>query len=953
MNGHEKGNEIGANLLRMVGELAAELHPRRAATRVVTMDSSLSRDLGLDSLARVELLVRVGKNLGVSLPERILGDIETPRDLLQAVLQASPAGKEAASREETLSWEEAPMPEGAIPVPHHARTLIDVVNHHVEDHPERPHIRFYSEEGPGEELSYGQLAQGAAAVAAGLQTQGLRPGEPVAIMLPTGKDYFFAFLGILRAGGVPTPIYPPVRWSQLEDHLRRHSAILKNCGAAVIITMPEAKIFAQILKAQVENLRILTTVDELAATSAVFREPQAKKEDTAFLQYTSGSTGNPKGVVLSHANLLANIRAIGAAVAVQAADVVVSWLPLYHDMGLIGAWMCSLYYGPLLVLMSPLSFISRPQRWLQAIHRFRGTISAAPNFAYELCLKRIPDEELPGFDLSSWRAACNGAEPVSPATVDNFCRKFGACGFRREAFMPVYGLAECSVGLTFPPLGRGPLIDRIARKPFMMSGRAIPAGEDDDKALQFVACGRPLPGHEIRILDAAGRELPERYEGMLQFRGPSATSGYYRNAGDTQKLIQGDWLDSGDMAYTAGGDVFITGRKKDIIIRAGRNIYPQEIEAAVGALPGIRKGNVVAFGSVDLTAGEEKLVVWAETREDDPDKLADLRREINALTMDLVETAADDVVLTPPGTILKTSSGKIRRDGNRRLYESGAIGRGTAASWRQIARITAAGVIPELRRLRRAAGEGIYALYCLSLYRLVAPFAWASIMATPQASRRWTLMRKTARFLARATFTPLIVHGLENLPRHRPSILVANHASYIDAYVMVAALPVEFGFVAKAELAGSLWKRALLKRIRTEFVERFDRLKGVEDARRLADAARAGRSLFFFAEGTFTTFPGLLPFHMGAFLAAAAANLPVIPIAIRGTRSILLGETKFPRRGMINVVIGKAIEPAAVGEAGQADVWTRALKLRELAREHILSHCGEPDLANENSPIIQ
>jgi len=447
--------------------------------------------------------------------------------------------------------------------------------------------------------------------------------------------------------------------NQMEDHMRRHSAILKNCEAKIMVIIPEAKRFVQVLKAQVESMHTLATVEELISGKSTYNKYTPAANNIAFLQYTSGSTGNPKGVMLSHANLLANIHALGDVVQVKSTDVIVSWLPLYHDMGLIGTWLSGLYYAAMLVVMSPLSFISRPQRWLWAFHRFRGTISAAPNFAYELSLKRLTDNDLQGLDLSSWRIACNGAEPVSPETVENFCRQFGKYGFKRKTMMPVYGLAECSVGLAFPPLDRDPLIDKIDRDVFVDTGHAVPSAESNEKVLRFVACGRPLPNHEVRIVDNAGRELPERYEGRLQFRGPSATSGYYHNAEDTKQLFDGDWLDSGDMAYIAGGDIFITGRKKDIIIRAGRNIYPQELKEAVGKIAGVRKGNVVVFATKDTVNQTEKLVVMAETRKENPGKQNALREEINTLAMDLVGAAADEVVLAPPGTVLKTSSGKF------------------------------------------------------------------------------------------------------------------------------------------------------------------------------------------------------------------------------------------------------------------------------------------------------
>lgn len=935
------------SLLAMVKELSIELHPRRTMKKPISMDSSLTKDLGLDSLARVELLSRVGRSFGITLPERALAGIETPRDILRAALSASSA-KTPQLHPET----EACTLGEAMPAPHSAQTLVDVVNWHVQNHPDRQHIRFYGDECADEIMTYRRLREGASAVASRLQRQGMLPGEPVAIMLPTGAEYFFAYMGILMAGGVPVPIYPPVRRSQIEDHLRRHSAILRNCGASIMIIMPEAKLFAQVLKSQAESMKSLVTVEELVSGGGTCQAPKMSGRDIAFLQYTSGSTGNPKGVVLTHANLLANIRAMGEAVQISSSDVIVSWLPLYHDMGLIGAWMSSLYYATPLVLMSPLAFIGQPLHWLQAIHRHRGTISAAPNFAYELCLKRLGDEDLQGIDLGSWRVACNGAEPVSPETVERFCRRFGSCGFRREAFMPVYGLAECSVGLTFPPLDRGPLIDRIERAPFMTGGRALPAAADDANALQFVACGRPLPGHEIRIVDGTGRELPERYEGRLQFRGPSATSGYFRNPGDTARLFQGEWLDSGDLAYIAGSDLFLTGREKDIIIRAGRNIYPQELEAAVGELPGIRKGNVVVFGTADKAAGTEKLVVLAETKEEDQEKLDMLRQDIDGLAIELTGAAADDIILAPTGTILKTSSGKIRRAGNRGLYESGRLHRGEAAAKWQYARIAMAGLAPEMRRLRRTVSERIFASYCWGIFWLLAPLTWLSVMTMPNPSWRWSIMRGIAGFLGRATFTPLTIQGKENLPRDRSCVMVANHASYLDSFVAVAAIPMEFSFVAKAELTGGFLDRAFLNRIRTEFVERFDKQKSVEDAHRIALSAAGGRSIFFFAEGTFTRIPGLLPFHMGAFLTAAEANVPVVPIAIRGTRSILLEDTKFPRRGSITVTIGRPLDPAALADDPASGLWATAIRLRDLSRDHILRHCGEPDLAEANSPLM-
>ena len=941
----DKPDEMAVRVLRLASELAAEIHPHHAPGPAITLDSSLDRDLGLDSLARVELLMRIEREFGVSLPERAFADAETPRDLFRSLLSAHPRGVSpgpSGSSKLVLGEAEA--------APHSAQTLVEVLEWHVQAHPDRPHIQLYADEDEGDVITYRQLRTGARSVAVGLQQRGLQLGEPVAIMLPTGQDYFFSFYGILLAGGIPVPIYPPVRVTQIEDHLRRHAAILANCRAAILITVPEAKPLARLLKAQATSLRSIETAKSLSSEAGLFNQPALGANDIAFLQYTSGSTGNPKGVVLTHANLLANIRTMGDAVRADPTDVFISWLPLYHDMGLIGAWLGSLYYTVLLVIMSPLAFLTRPQRWLWAIHRYQGSLSAAPNFAYELCMRKVNEEDIQGLDLGSLRIAFNGAEPVSPDTVERFCGYFGKYGFHRGAMMPVYGLAESSVGLAFPPLYRGPVIGRIQRDTFMRSGRAVPAEETDTKALRFVACGRPLPEHQIRVVDKADRELPECREGRLQFRGPSVTSGYFHNPEQTRRLFHGDWLDSGDLAYIADGEVYITGRTKDIIIRAGRNIYPHELEEALGDIARIRKGCVAVFGSRDTESTTERLVILAETREKDPEILQQLRTEINAVTLDLIGTPADDIVLAPPHTVLKTSSGKLRRAASRELYERGQIGQTRRAVYWQVTRLLFSGLAPQARRAAGAAAAAAYAGYAWLLFGMLAPVAWTAVAVLPRESWRWPVIRVAARLLARASGTRLTVHGLDNLPpSDRPCVFVVNHASYLDGAVVVASLPRTFSFVAKAELTQSLISRVFLSRLRAEFVERFEKQKGIIDARRVARAASDGRPLMFFPEGTFTRMPGLLPFYMGAFVAAVEAGVPVVPIAIRGTRSILRAYSWFPRHGAITVTIGKPIGPQDLEAPPAADAWTTALRLREAAREQILSYCGEPDLAEERS----
>ncbi|MBN1142280.1 MAG: AMP-binding protein [Deltaproteobacteria bacterium] len=943
---HER--ETAEALLRIVHDFHHEIHRGNADHLPIHLDSTFDRDLGFDSLSRMELLSRVEKHFGATLPEPLFAETDTPRDLLRAILIAgrAPAGATPPPPSSALTTATSDL------LPFAANTLNEVLEWHAAAHPDRPHIRLFSDDGEGKVITYGELSTESQTVAAGLLQLGLEPGQPVALMLPTGREYFRGFFGILAAGGIPVPVYPPARASRIEEHLQRLRGILGNCRAVILITPPDTKKTAQLLKVQVETLRHIVTIRDLSSARGGLALPAVSPDNIAFLQYTSGSTGNPKGVVLTHANLLANVRAMGARVEVDSRDVFVSWLPLYHDMGLIGSWLGSLYFAAPLVVMSPLAFLSRPLRWLQAIHRFRGTLSASPNFGYELCLRRIDDQELKGLDLSSWRAAFNGAEPVSPETLCRFRQRFEPLGFRPETMMPVYGLAENSVGLAFPSPGRIPLIDTIDREAFMRDGDAVPVPETEATALRFVACGRPLDGHQIRIVTEGGRELPDRKVGFLEFRGPSATSGYYRNPEQTARLFHGEWLNSGDLAYLAGGEVYLTGRAKDLIIRAGRNIYPPELEDAVGKIDGIRPGCVVAFGCADPDTGTEKLVIAAETRRHDENRLNQFRARINAVVADLVGEPPDEVVLAPPNAIPKTSSGKLKRAASRDLYQKGELGKPQKAVWLQMIRLTLSGLVPELRRARRRLKELLFGVYARTLFWLLAAPTWLLVALSPNPERRWKTVARIVYLLAGATGTPISVSGLENLPEaEKPCLYVSNHASYLDGPLLMATLPRRFSFVAKKELQANPLARRFLDRIGTEYVERFDAKKGTEDFQRLADRSRAGQSLCFFPEGTFTRAPGLLPFHMGAFAAAAEAGVLVVPVAIRGTRSILRANSWLPHRGALSVVIGPPLDAAALKREGE-DSWSLAIRLRDGARDCLLRSCGEPDLGRER-PLVK
>lgn len=927
-------------LLSIVRTLASELHPGDRPLRV-SLTTLLDKELGFDSLSRVELILRIERSFNVSLPQVLLAEAETPADLLRTIEAAAPAhGGTPPLKRETLP------PQDAGETPPDLVTLPEVLDWHLANHPQRPHVYLYGEGDEAQEISYADLQRNALAVAGGLQALGVCKGDRVAVMLPTSADYLYCFFGTLLIGAIPVPIYPPVRMSQLEDHLRRHAAILRNAGTLLLITLPEAKAVTRLLQAQVETMQRIVKPAELVAGRNGFAANPISAEDTAFLQYTSGSTGQPKGVILSHADLLANISAMGKAVRASSKDIFVSWLPLYHDMGLIGAWLGSLYYAMPLVLMSPLAFLGRPQRWLWAIHEYRGTLSAAPNFAYELCLNKIRDQDIAGLDLSSWRMAFNGAEPISPRTLSGFSQRFSTYGFRHESMTPVYGLAEAAVGLAFPPLNRGPLIDRVKRTLLLTSGNALPAGPSERNPLELVACGQPLPGYQIRVIDERGRELPERREGDIQFNGPSATSGYYRNPEASRELFDGAWLSTGDRGYIAGGDIYLTSRRKELIIRGGRNIYPYEAEQAVGEIAGIRKGCVAMFGTTDPVSATEKVVVVAESREHQPESLAILRQKVVATVTDLLGMPPDDVVISPPHTVLKTSSGKIRRDAIRQLYERGELNRRTRAVWQQLLRLAAGSIKPGWRRLQRRLLDNAYALYAQLLFWLLAPIVWLLVVILPGSHLRWRTMRAGARLLFLLAGINVRIEGIEQLPASGSCVLVANHSSYLDGVVLAAALPIEFAFIAKGELRKQLLPRLFLQRIGALFVERFDRQRGVEDARFSEKTLAEARSLLYFPEGTLRRAPGLLPFRMGAFTAAAGAGVPVVPIAIKGTRSILRDRSWFPHRGKVNILI---TEPVSAG----GSEWSCAIELRNQARRAILAHLDEPDLGLEKQLIAE
>lgn len=926
----------------MVGELFQQLH-HAALPRTLDIHSRLDADLGFDSLARVELLSRLERTLQLEIPQEAFGSLDTIADLLQVLTSAPGKAGAAGARAPAVT---ATQGRSALlgGEPADAGTLTEVLLWRAQRHPQATHTIMIGER-ESEVLDYATLLASARTISAGLSRYGLSPGTPVALMLPTSIGYLQTFFGVLLSGAIPVPLYPPASRAQLEEHVRRHGEILSNAGAEALITFHQAGPVARLLKSRVPALRHVLSISELARSGRLQPLPSGLSADSiALLQYTSGSTGSPKGVVLTHRQLLANIRAMGAAIDASDRDVFVSWLPLYHDMGLIGAWLGSLYYGCLLVLMPPSAFLSRPVRWLRAIHDYRGTISASPNFGYELTARRPIDEELEGLDLSCLRITFNGAEPVYAETLERFHRRFSPYGLRQEVMTPVYGLAEAGVGVTFPPCGRGPLVDHVERDALALRREALPApgrtgAQVASQTLTFVSCGRPLPGYRLRVVDAGGAELGERMEGDLQFAGPSATSGYYRNADATAALLCGEWRNTGDRAYLAGAELYITGRAKDVVIRRGRHFHPEEIESSIGNADGVRRGCVVAFGTREAETGTERLVVVAETHEAEPARRREIKADIVTRVTAAIGEPPDEVVLVEPHTVLKTSSGKLRRAATRQAYLDGSLGTAAPGPLLQWIRLTYQNGLQAARHRLDAAGRFAFGLYawCV-LVGVGVPVILLSIILRRPATI-WRLNHRAARVVLSLLQLPIQVSWQTSQDLPRPHIIVANHSSYVDNLVMAALLSQPHRFAAKAELDQVPVLRRYLRRLRTLFIERFVPGQSIAALSSLQEALRDGDSVVVFPEGTFTATTGLRPFYLGAFQAAVAAHVPVICVALRGTRSVLRDGQWWPQRRPVGVVIGAALRSAANEEPFAA-----AVSLRDAARSQILRYCGELDL---------
>lgn len=548
-----------------------------------------------------------------------------------------------------------------------AATLTHALEALSERFPDAEHVTILNGSGDEQRCTVGELHRNAQRARALMEEQGLRPGRMVVLALDTGLDLVAGYMATLFAGGVPALVAPPSnRIADLSLYREHLGGILANAQAAVLYCSPQVAAIFRGDAADHLHGAVTATPEERPAAGLEGVVP-ARPGDVATVQYSSGSTGAPKGVQLTHSAIITSIRQVRDRWKLDGRSVSVNWAPLYHDMGLMEALLLPLLSGAPTVLVPTMEFVRQPSLWLWAIHHYRGVTSYAPNFAYSLCAKRIPDAEIEGLDLSDWRIAALSAEPVLAETLRAFHDRFEPHGFRWQAFCPAYGMAEYVTGLTLEGADDDPVIDRLDR-PSVARGFAKPS--EDPDAMECVGSGYPLPDSEFEIRDEDGRPLAEREIGIIWFRGACLFQDYRGDPERTGRTIQDGWFRSDDRGYRVGDRLFFVSREHDLIVMGGQKYAPQDLESLVNGVPGVREGCAVAFGVLNEQRGTEDLAIVTESRESEPEGVEKLRRAIRAQVMSATGLGVRYLLVVPPGGVEKTTSGKLARGATRERYRS-------------------------------------------------------------------------------------------------------------------------------------------------------------------------------------------------------------------------------------------------------------------------------------------
>ncbi|MDQ3933035.1 MAG: fatty acyl-AMP ligase [Actinomycetota bacterium] len=549
-----------------------------------------------------------------------------------------------------------------------ARSFGDLLQRRADSAPSATAVVFLEDDGSEYPLTYAELHRRASDIAAAIEAGGNDANEPVLLLFPPGPDYVAALFGCFYAGAPAVPAYPPIP-TRMSRTLPRLLAIFEDSAAGAVLTIGALReVVEQWFQPSGDTAppRVIAT-DELARTEGGRASAGVAPDTLALLQYTSGTTSSPRGVMLTHEHLLSNCARVYHSLGISAEDSAVIWLPPYHDLGLIGGIMQSVYAPMSCVLMSPMTFLRRPIVWLREMSRNRATTTGGPNFAYDLCVRRTTPEEREGLDLSNWEIAFTGAEPVSAQTIEDFSRTFAPYGFRREAFYPCYGLAEATLIVSGGTRMAGPKVIRVNRD--RLEGEGV-AETTDDPARVLVGCGTLPSEHRAVIVDPSSlRARPEGHVGEIWFSSPSVAAGYWRKPLETQAVFEavtsdtgeGPFLRTGDLGFVLDGEVFVTGRLKDVMVINGRNYHPEDIEKACeAAVAGLRPSCGAVFG-VHSDSGPESMVVVYEVAGEDADDHADTLEAIRRTVSMDVNVQPEAVVLIQPRTLPKTSSGKIQR----------------------------------------------------------------------------------------------------------------------------------------------------------------------------------------------------------------------------------------------------------------------------------------------------
>jgi fatty-acyl-CoA synthase len=564
-----------------------------------------------------------------------------------------------------VDWEPSTKPVGLIK----AATVGQALLRWAEHDPQA--VACYIQEarnGTMQRLTVTDLVDCAAEAAQALRERGVRRGDRVAVCLDTGRDVMSTLFGCALLGAVPVILEPPMLGGRRKASQTRMRRILQVTAARALVT--DAR-YREVDIEVIAETGVMVVQPPYPQGSQSWQEPPDNADELAFIQFTSGTVGDAKGVAVTHRGLFANAAALGARTPYFTGDVSVGWLPLYHDMGLVGITLAPFLHTIPVVLLSPLTFIAAPERWLQAIHRFRGTLSPAPNFGYQLCVKNISDDRLAGIDLRSWRVAYNGAEFIDARTLRAWQARMGPLGFVPEAMRPSYGMAELTLAATLCTPCRLPRIMRISRAALAGEGLAIPAENAGPDVQEVVSLGTAVDGHRVCIVDECGTLLPERRQGNVLVSGPSLMKGYYGEPDKTADAIRDGWFGTGDLGFIVDDELYITGRTKDLIIIAGCNYHPYPIEAAAATVLGIRNGGTAAVGHFDPELGTEALVVLIETPMRDSHLQKCICTAVEREVADQTGLRPRRVVAVKPGALPKTPSGKLQRPEILRLLMAG------------------------------------------------------------------------------------------------------------------------------------------------------------------------------------------------------------------------------------------------------------------------------------------